>query len=94
MERYGTIPETGYVVVEIGWEYNDEFYYRGESGGGNPVHVYLDKGAAEAKVAELNKIALSKEYANRNWIEEWNEDDEMKVIQDYFEVVEVGIEHD
>jgi hypothetical protein len=36
-----------YVVVEIGWEYNDEYYYRPESEGGNPVNAFTIPSLAE-----------------------------------------------
>ena len=32
--------ETYYVVMECGWEYNDQYMYRPECGGGNPVKVF------------------------------------------------------
>lgn len=49
---------TGYVVTEIGYEYNDEIYYQGESGGGTPVKVYLDKEKAQSETDRLNLEAL------------------------------------
>lgn len=45
---------TGYVVSEIGYEYNDEIYHQSENGGGNPVKIYLDKEKAQAEVDKLN----------------------------------------
>lgn len=49
---------TGYVITEIGYEYNDEIYYQGESGGGTPVKVYLDKEKAQAELNRLNLESL------------------------------------
>lgn len=49
---------TGYVITEIGYEYNDEIYYQGESGGGTPVKVYLDKDKAQAELDRLNLESL------------------------------------
>lgn len=49
---------TGYVITEVGYEYNDEIYYQSESGGGTPVKVYLDKAKAEAEIDRLNLESL------------------------------------
>lgn len=47
---------TAYVVMEIGWEYNDEVYHRGNNGdsGGTPKKVFRDKAMAEKRSLELN----------------------------------------
>lgn len=45
----------GYVLVELGWEYNDETYYRPESEGGKPSRIYLDKATAYKACHDLNK---------------------------------------
>lgn len=49
---------TGYVITEVGYEYNDEIYYQGESGGGTPVKVYLDKEKAQFELDRLNLESL------------------------------------
>lgn len=49
---------TGYVVTEVGYEYNDEIYYQSESGGGTPVKVFLDKAKAQAEVDKMNLESL------------------------------------
>ena len=49
---------TGYVVTEVGYEYNDEIYYQSESGGGTPVRVFLDKAKAQAEVDRMNLESL------------------------------------
>lgn len=49
---------TGYVVTEIGYEYNDEIYHQSEHGGGTPVRIYLDKEKAQAEVNRLNMEAF------------------------------------
>lgn len=36
-----------YVVTEIGWEYNDEYFYRPESEGGTPVNAFTVRALAE-----------------------------------------------
>jgi len=43
----------GYVIQKIGYEYNDETYYRPEDGGGNPVVVITDEFIAKKRWLEL-----------------------------------------
>ena len=43
----------GYVIQEIGYEYNDEYYYRGESGGGTPKKIIINKDIAERTLMQL-----------------------------------------
>lgn len=49
---------TGYVITEIGYEYNDEIYSQNDSGGGTPVRVFLDKEKAQAEVNKMNIASL------------------------------------
>lgn len=51
---------SGYVVVEVGYEYNDEIYYQPESGGGKPVHMYTSKKKAEQEALQLTASKLRK----------------------------------
>lgn len=44
-----------YVINEISFEYNDEYYYQGESEGGEPVQAYSTKEKAQAAIPELTK---------------------------------------
>jgi hypothetical protein len=44
--------ETLYMVAEIGYEYNDEVYHRGESDSIIPVVLYRDQQKAEAVAAQ------------------------------------------
>ncbi len=44
--------EKFYVVVESGWEYNDERMYKGESSGGMPVLVHTTEEQANAACVE------------------------------------------
>jgi hypothetical protein len=46
--------KTIYIVSKIGWEYNDEVYFRPESEGGTPVNAYSTKEKAQAEVDRLN----------------------------------------
>jgi len=77
-----------YVVMEIGWEYNDENYYRPESEGGVPRTAYRDKDDAEEERCRLNIEMLKKPYAQK-MITEWRSEKDYDIIVDYFEVVEV-----
>lgn len=44
-----------YIIVEVNWEYNDEYYYRPEGGGGSPIEAYYDEAKAKKRCAVLNK---------------------------------------
>ncbi len=46
--------KTGYVIQEIGWEYNDEYYYQSADGGGTARKVFLNKDKAEAERDRLD----------------------------------------
>lgn len=46
-----------YILQKAGVEYNDEYNYLGESGGGAPVAAFRSKANAEAKAAEENAKA-------------------------------------
>lgn len=43
----------GYIIQEIGYEYNDEYYYKSECGGGTPKMVFTDEILAKKKMLEL-----------------------------------------
>lgn len=45
--------KTGYIIQEIGYEYNDEYYYKGENGGGTPKMIFADESLAKKKMLEL-----------------------------------------
>ncbi len=50
-----------YVIQSIGYEYNDEYNYRPECGGGHATAVYFDEVAAKKRMVELE-------------IEQWKEE--------------------
>jgi hypothetical protein len=50
--------QKGWVLAEIGWEYNDEYNYRPEYGGSKAQAVYLEKGDADAECERLNCIGI------------------------------------
>jgi hypothetical protein len=74
-----------WVIQRIGWEYNDEYYYRGESQGGKALKVYFDKSRAVTDCDLMNKdqVAQVGKYAMT--------DSEDNIITNYFEVVEVEV---
>lgn len=61
-----------FVVTEVSFEYNDEYYYTGESDGGTPVKAYSTKEKAKAAIPEYT----------RNWIKEQS-DSKWGSILDY-----------
>ncbi len=44
----------GFVVLEKGYEYNDEIYHEPESGGGAPIKIYLKREDANEYLIEKN----------------------------------------
>ena len=61
-----------YVLMEAGWDYNDEFFYRSEGSGGHPHKVYASKEAAQTECASRN-VARLKELFNSGEISEYYE---------------------
>ena len=55
----------GYVVQEVGYEYNDEYFYRGESGGGIAKFVFFTPEKAQSKIYEL--IADLVQNGDKDW---------------------------
>ena len=52
-----------YVLMESGWEYNDEIMFRPESRGGNPHKVFASKTKAVKECNALNISALKKLFS-------------------------------
>lgn len=77
-----------FVVVECGWEYNDEQMYKPESSGGMPVKVYTDEAVAEAACRELTFKEIKKLGRGTGW--GYGLSDYISDIQDLF--TERGIE--
>lgn len=62
---------TAYVVQEVGYEYNDEYYYRPENQGGIPKFVFTEEKKAQEKIIELvasEVIADQKSWRNGDMI--------------------------
>jgi hypothetical protein len=69
----------GFAVVELNWEYNDEFYYT-DAEGGRLVTVYRSRQRAEEECARQNsaarrKWAFADEYLDEADVEEFDPDD-------------------
>lgn len=52
-----------YVLMEEGWEYNDEIMFRPESGGGTPRKVFTALSKAQKECDSLNVKELRKLFA-------------------------------
>lgn len=72
-----------YVISEISFEYNDEYYYQGESDGGTPVEAFSTKERAKQELPVYT----------RNWIKEQSES-KWGSIQDYIGEDEDGFRTD
>lgn len=77
-----------YIVSKIGWEYNDEYYYRPESEGGLPVEAYKDRSKAELRCIELN----TKEFDAETVTYTGKGEEGYEPITQYYEVLEVVVE--
>lgn len=81
----------GFVVQEVGYEYNDENYYRAESGGGIAKFVFFSKEKAEEKVIELVAELLKGSKGYRGKLENYQpfllacSDNEMDFSEEQFE---------
>jgi siderophore synthetase component len=92
---------TVYVVSKIGWEYNDENYYRPESEGGLPVLVFSTKEKAQAECDKRN-APLLKEDADEYYRREATGQEKLDGLADEyglipittdFEVIPVEFQH-
>ena len=89
--------KTVYIVSQIGWEYNDENYYRPESEGGKPVLAFSTREKAQAECDKRN--APLKNNTGDGYCRQANDDEEDKqdeyglvpITEDY-EVVPVTLE--
>jgi hypothetical protein len=82
------LPVKVYVVMEIGWEYNDETYCRSDDGGGIPRVAYRSKEDALIACAEMNARMLEQPHC-QHMITEWRGDDDIDYVQEFYEVKEV-----
>ena len=82
--------QVGYVLSEIGWEYNDENYHRPECDGVTPRKIFLDKHKATRACAEANTTKTAENTKDGDYYEMADRDG--KQITDFYEVVEVELE--
>lgn len=75
---------TVYVLSEIGWEYNDEDYYRSRFEGVKPVKVFRSIERADAECAKLNRAERSKR--------DYMVNGDGKPIKEFYEVLEIEID--
>lgn len=62
-----------YVIMEIGYEYNDEYHSKSENNDGHPYKtVYTNETEARAKLKELTLTWLKYDYINDRFYEESN----------------------
>lgn len=80
----------GYILMEIGWEYDDETYSRPEDDGGTPKKVFLSKKKAYDACSLLNAERVKKN--KRTMVTEWRNSNDFDVVEEFFEVVEVEVE--
>jgi hypothetical protein len=78
-----------FVVMEIGWEYNDENYFRPEDGGGTPKVAYLSRNDAVLSCKDMNAKRLAQPHS-QELVTEWDEDDP-GYITEFYEVKEVKL---
>lgn len=90
---------TVYIISKIGWEYNDENYYRPESEGGMPVKAYNTQEKAQAECDKLNAPLLEEPDEDYRRDATWQEDKDGKAdeyglvpITANFEVIPVEME--
>lgn len=85
-----------YVISEVGWEYNDNFYYQPECGGSSPVIGYKDRLKAERECLKKNADQarrLSKADRLREYLDEDALEDELgEMITKLGCIVDVGSE--
>lgn len=86
-----------YVIVENGFDYNDEYYTQLESCRGTPVKYYTDKALAEEVCKEMN-IKARDEANPQEYIEDYSfeessveEDDTKMESITFFEVMTVPL---
>jgi len=79
-----------YIVMEIGWEYNDENYFRPEGKGGVPKIAYESSEDAMEACAKMTAKKFENPY-NREMVTEWRAKDDVDFIMDFYEVKEIEV---
>lgn len=78
-----------FVLIERAWEYNDEYYFRPESGGGTPVHIFETRDAAEKEKTKLERKKVGFKDTIREGLEYAYGKDPGDLDCDIYEIVEV-----
>jgi hypothetical protein len=65
-----------FTIVAKGFEYNDNYMYETESGGGNPVHAYFseEKAHLQCKVMNIASIRSLDSLGDYGWLEHDRDD--------------------
>lgn len=82
----------GYVVLERGFEYNDEYYNEHEDGGGNPTNFFFSLEMAKNKVKELD-LQRCKSYSVEEYASSLRERDNKNLAEFCQSLVEKYGEH-
>lgn len=81
--------QTGYIIVETNFDYNDEYY--SQQDGGKPVKVYMDQELAKKEVILLELKALRQKYFRySDYVSEnggHSEDSDEKFLDAYFKII-------
>lgn len=91
--------KTVYILSKIGWEYNDETYYRSEHEGGTPMLAYSTREKAQAECDRRN-AHLANNKGEDGYVTEALNDEPEDQIDEYgcvpikadFEVISVEME--
>lgn len=78
-----------YLIHELGWEYNDEYYSLPsqtpfDGNAGFPIKAYKDKTLAQSKCYEMNKAKIKLDSSMT--------DGDGEKIKEFYEVVELEVE--
>ncbi len=80
-----------YVIVEVGWEYNDEYYRRPECGGGILKMFFAEeeKDLAKSTIDQMNSKERQRLAGDPEWVRT-AEDDGITIDElDFYELVYV-----
>lgn len=69
----------GHVIIRLAYEYNDEYYYQPDEGGGEPEVVFLDIEKAREEWSRLERAEWRKNFASgssygssiSDYVEDW-----------------------
>jgi len=70
---------TAYIVTQVSWNYNDQYYYRDEGGGSNPVIAYRNRNKALEHCLQDNINALKE----LEYLDEYSDDLESLMADPY-----------